>query len=107
MKSSVYMKGYKIVCLSRHNMKTVHSIHSLVARAFLGNPDNKRCIDHKDNDKYNNHLTNLRYASHTENQQNRCMMKTNISGTKGVSYDKTTKKKASIHLHRWCQNFVR
>ena len=37
-------------------------IHQLVARAFIPNPNNYVCINHKDEDKTNNHVTNLEWC---------------------------------------------
>lgn len=42
-------------------------IHRLVAEAFIPNPDNKRCINHKDFNRINNCLYNLEWCTHQEN----------------------------------------
>ena len=63
-------------------------LHQLVATAFLVNPDNKKCVDHIDNNRQNNNLINLRFATHSQNQQNRSISKNNTSGFKGVSWNK-------------------
>ncbi len=73
-------------------MKT-HLIHKLVAREWVPNPENKRCVDHRDCDRTNNHHENLRYATHAENGQN--ATKTNKARSsiyKGVYLHKPTKK---------------
>jgi hypothetical protein len=71
----------------------------LVGLAFIENPENKKCIDHIDNDRQNNHVSNIRWATHTENQQNSSLHKNNTTGVKGVSYQNLTKKfKATIML---------
>ena len=46
--------GYLSVRLSKNNKKKGHTIHRLVAEAFLPNPDSRPCINHKDENKGNN-----------------------------------------------------
>ena len=69
------------------------NIHTLVAREFLQNTQNKPYVDHCDGDKTNNHLSNLRYATRSQNGGNSC--KTNLprsSRFKGVTWHKRTSK---------------
>ena len=84
--------GYRTVGLSRAGRHKTHSVHVLVAREWLLNPNNKRCVDHIDGDKANNHYENLRWATHTENMRNRTKHSTSSSVYKGVSFRKQSKK---------------
>ena len=68
------------------------SVHVLVAREWVENPDNKRCVDHIDGNKANNHLENLRWASHSENSRNQKKHKDGSSVYKGVSFHGPSKK---------------
>ena len=62
--------GYLTVALYREGKMKSHSVHVLVAREWVSNPDGKRCVDHMDNDRHNNNWVNLRYATQAENNRN-------------------------------------
>ncbi len=88
--------GYLQVALMENKTPHVKRLHQLVATAFLVNPENKKCIDHIDNNRKNNNLINLRFATHSQNQQNRSMSKNNTSGFKGVSWNKNIMKWTAV-----------
>lgn len=44
-------------------------LHRLIAQAFIPNPENKRCVNHKDGNKLNNHIDNLEWMTSSENNQ--------------------------------------
>lgn len=54
--------GYLQVCLYKDSTKQYKTIHRLVAEAFLPNPNNLPCINHKDENKENNNVENLEYC---------------------------------------------
>ncbi len=67
-------------------------IQKIFAEARLLNPENKKCVDHIDNNKHNNNLINLRYTTVQENGRNAKLSSKNTSGSKGVYWDKNTNK---------------
>ena len=85
-------KGYLKVNLWKDNKKHPQSIHRLVAKAFLDNPDNKSCVDHKNGVRNDNRETNLRFATFQENAQNMGISSRNTSGVKGISFNKKSNK---------------
>ena len=60
-------QGYKYVNLCGFGKQKLIGVHRLVAIAFLENPDNKKYVNHKDNNPSNNHIDNLEWCSQQEN----------------------------------------
>ena len=89
--------GYFEVTLMKNKTRYYKKIHRLSAEAFLLNPENKKCVDHIDNDRQNNKLINLRFATTQENCQNAKLSSKNTSGTKGVRWN-TTKNKWTAQI---------
>jgi len=44
-------------------------VHRLVAQHFIPNPENKRCVNHKDFNRCNNDVDNLEWVTHAENNK--------------------------------------
>ncbi len=72
-KSNIFLKpfisgsGYPCVDLCNNGKKETHSIHRLLGKAFVLNPDNKPQINHKDSNRRNYNLNNLEWATVSEN----------------------------------------
>jgi len=62
--------GYFSVGLSNIKTKTF-SVHQLVAKAFILNPENKQQVNHKDKNGLNNKINNLEWSSNKENSIHR------------------------------------
>lgn len=63
----VNSREYLKIGLRKDRTRVTHSIHRLVAAAFIDNPDGKRTVNHKDGNKKNNNVTNLEWATDSEN----------------------------------------
>lgn len=57
------VEGYKFVILIVNNNRKTAYIHRLIAEAFIPNPDNLPCVNHKDEDKSNNSIENLEWCT--------------------------------------------
>jgi hypothetical protein len=85
--------GYNTVNITNDEGKRKHMLlRRLVAIAFLSNPKNGKCVDHKDRDPNNNHVSNLRWCSISQNQMNKTKYKNNSSGVTGIHYDEDSEK---------------
>jgi hypothetical protein len=71
LKPNPNSNGYLTVGLYGDGKPKKHTVHRLVAEAFIPNPDNKPEVDHVDRNKLNNHMSNLRWATSSENNINR------------------------------------
>lgn len=59
--------GYAHVALSINSKRKYVNIHRLVAESFIENPDNKPCVNHKDESKLNNNVDNLEWCNYVYN----------------------------------------
>jgi len=59
--------GYLAVALYKDRKRSNISIHRLVAKAFINNPNGHNETNHKDGNKQNNHVDNLEWCTHSYN----------------------------------------
>lgn len=63
LKGAIDKDGYIRVWLCKNGKYYPSLVHRLVAQAFIPNPDNLSCINHKDECKSNNTVDNLEWCS--------------------------------------------
>ena len=74
--------GYLKVTLSTNGKRVIKKIHRLLAIAFIPNPKNYKCINHKDGNKRNNSLDNLEWCTYGHNMRHAFRNKLIRSGEK-------------------------
>lgn len=61
-------RGYYTFRLCKNGKTKTHSLHRLVAVAFIHNPENyKKCINHKNGNPSDNSIENLEWCTHQQN----------------------------------------
>ena len=67
LKKNIATTGYYSINLSKNGKIKYVRVHRLVAEAFIPNPNNLPCINHKDGNKLNNEISNLEWCSYSYN----------------------------------------
>ena len=75
-------RGYYVVSLSKNGKAKTFTVHQLVAKAFIPNPNGYKFIDHIDTNKLNNSLNNLRWCTSKQNRNNPLTLEHNRQTTK-------------------------
>lgn len=66
---SLDKRGYERVRLCMNYNKSGGTIHRMVAKAFIENPNNLPQVNHKDGIKTNNNVSNLEWCNNSYNQK--------------------------------------
>lgn len=67
-------KGYLQVTLSKNDVHETKTIHRMVAKAFIPNPNELQEVNHKDGNKLNNCAENLEWVTREENTEHAIKM---------------------------------
>lgn len=98
IKQQVNHKGYKCVSIGYKPRKTI-TIHRLVAKAFICNPNNFSQVNHKDGNKQNNSLENLEWCDNDFNM--------NHAKINGLLDNRTQKLKKKINQFSLQGEFIK
>ena len=63
LKYKIDKYGYYAVTIRKNGIPKTTTVHRLVAQAFISNPNNLPCINHKDENKTNNRVDNLEWCT--------------------------------------------
>lgn len=67
LKGNIDRNGYLYIVIRINNKNITVKPHRLVVEYFISNPNNYKCVNHKDENKLNNHYTNLEWCNHSYN----------------------------------------
>ena len=77
--------GYRTVPLHINGKTVNHRVHRMVAKAFVANPNDHKCVNHIDGNKLNNQFENLEWCTSSHN--NLHARKTSLNPSKLSSKD--------------------
>lgn len=69
LKKKMNNKWYYIVSLSKKSKKSAYTVHRILAKLFIPNPNNFPIVMHLDNNPLNNSIDNLKWWTTEENMQ--------------------------------------
>lgn len=98
MKQKTSKCGYKVIGFCTNAVKDHHSVHRLVALAFINNSENKPTVNHIDGDKNNNKVSNLEWATHSE-QMNHAVRNNLLEKTGSPKYSKKLKQEIQDYFN--------
>lgn len=67
LKPFLNRKGYPIVDVPMNGLRKTISVHILITKTFVPNPENKPQVNHKDGNKLNSAAWNLEWCTNKEN----------------------------------------
>ena len=101
-----YKKGYKYVGLSKNGEVRKFKVHRLVAQAFIPNPNNLPCIDHKNGVRGDNRVENLHWVDAFENMNNPHTLKASRESKLGARTPMKMKQRPVLMIDRTSKQIV-
>lgn len=95
LKQKIDKYGYACVSLSKDGKSLSRTVHRLVAKAFIPNPENKPTVNHKDENKLNNCVDNLEWMTVSENNNYGTHYQKVSETQKGKKVSESTRNKLS------------
>ena len=92
--------NYHTVGLFANNKRKSFLVHRLVACAFIHNPKNKPCINHKDGNKKNNCVSNIEWCTNKENNFHRYRVLGQKNALLGKTGDKCVLSKKIYQINK-------
>lgn len=93
LKQQLSNSGYLMVHLRNKTINKVFQVHRLVALHFIENPNNYRCVNHKDENRLNNAITNLEWCTDQYNTTYGSAIRKRVEHTDFSKIGLTTRKK--------------
>ena len=69
LKHHIDIDGYAVVSLYKNAKDKIFGVHTLAARAFIDNPENKPVVHHQDSNRLHSGIWNLEWVTYSENNQ--------------------------------------
>lgn len=90
LKAHLTHDGYVRIGIWREGRVRFRSVHRLVAKAFIANPNNLPQVSHKDGNRQHVYVSNLEWRTAAGNNQ--YGMKSGVNGAAGVSFNRIRNK---------------
>ncbi|MBN9647722.1 NUMOD4 motif-containing HNH endonuclease [Terrisporobacter glycolicus] len=95
-----HKRGYKHIVLCKNGKHKPFQVHRLVAQAFIPNPNNYPCVNHKDQNPSNNNVSNLEWCTHKYNNSYGTAIQKRVEKMQGRKLTEEHKKKISQNNQR-------